>query len=180
MFVPQMGTTEIVFKETENTVIAHIKLKRIYPNRCHHWRGNTDFVDNETLDNQNLNQKLDNVCNLIDFCQAFQLVNKQFKLPNHRSFCYYHSWDQSNIHEILNKETSIQRFDTFIKLAPERVIFSLNFFNEFSNELKRILVEIDAEPKPEYISTDFTELSDLVPITEIIDNSSPTIDLNYD
>ncbi|RNA24393.1 ATP-dependent DNA helicase PIF1 [Brachionus plicatilis] len=156
---------------------------------------------------KSLNQKMDNVYNLIDFCQAFQFVNKQFKLrknsekivvithpkirynpldlANHRSFCYYQlikysSWDQSNIHEILNKETSIQRFDTFIKLAPGRVIFSLNFFNEFLNELKRIRVEIDAEPIPEYISTDFTELSDLVPITEIIDNSSPIIDLNYD
>ncbi|RNA24394.1 ATP-dependent DNA helicase PIF1 [Brachionus plicatilis] len=42
--------TEIVFKETENTVIADIKLKRNDPNlnvhniiSCHHWRGNTDM-----------------------------------------------------------------------------------------------------------------------------------------
>ncbi|RMZ97693.1 ATP-dependent DNA helicase PIF1, partial [Brachionus plicatilis] len=103
---------------------------------------------------------------------------------NHNKFCYYQlikysSWDNSQLKQISNFDDAVERFETFIKEAPENVIYSLNFFNDFLKELKRIREESDPEPDHELIVTEFTELAELVPIKEIID-SFPVVDLSYD
>ncbi|CAF1086008.1 unnamed protein product [Brachionus calyciflorus] len=104
---------------------------------------------------------------------------------NHRKFCYYQlikysSWDSSNLSEINNYDTAIERFEIFIKLAPERIIYSLNFFNDFLKELKKIREELDPEPEAEMLPTEYTELSELVPISDIVDKDTPIFDLIFD
>ncbi|CAF1066361.1 unnamed protein product [Brachionus calyciflorus] len=140
-----------------------------------------------------------------DFCQKYQLSKNQLKanknpektviitspkvrynrhdIVNHKNFCYYQlikysAWTKDDLVTLSNKDTSIERFELFIKFAPQRIITSLNFFNEFLTELKRIRTEGEIEYVPEYYTTEFTELSELVPVIEV--ENAPVVDMDYD
>ncbi|RMZ95107.1 ATP-dependent DNA helicase PIF1, partial [Brachionus plicatilis] len=161
-----------------------------------------DFYSNR----KQINKNFHNIYNFVDFCQNFQITKNEIAtrpnpdkvviitkpklrfnpddIENHRKFCYYQlikysAWDSSDINTLCNFETAIQRFENFIKTAPQNVIHSLNFFNNFLKELKNIREEYDPAHEPEMIATEFTELSELVPLKEIFEES-PLTDLNYD
>ncbi|CAF1014362.1 unnamed protein product, partial [Brachionus calyciflorus] len=71
----------------------------------------------------------------------------------------YSPWDNSNLSEINNFETAIQRFEYFIKISPPKIIYSLSFFNEFLKVLKKLRDDLENEPDVDMLATEYTELS---------------------
>ncbi|RNA33424.1 ATP-dependent DNA helicase PIF1, partial [Brachionus plicatilis] len=104
----------------------------------------------------------------------------RFKQYCHHQLIKYSDWDNTNIDSIKNIDTAIERWNEFIKTAPQEVLNSINFTNELSKELQLARQELDPEFEPPVYKENWMELAEIRP--SIIEDDADEIiaDKNYD
>ncbi|CAF1045089.1 unnamed protein product [Brachionus calyciflorus] len=85
-----------------------------------------------------------------------------------KSYCFHQmikfsDWDITNLNEIRNKETAIERWNNFLKTAPEDIIEMIGFNNELSKQLKAARKEIEIEPEITLTKDQWMILSEIGP-----------------
>ncbi|RNA16317.1 ATP-dependent DNA helicase PIF1 [Brachionus plicatilis] len=122
-----------------------------------------------------IKNQLVKIDNLVSFVKYFKLDNKNklsirtehektvvITLPKirynpdntemYKIYCYHHTikysdWDISNINEIRNKNTAIERWNNFLRNASSEILEMIGFTTELSKQLKEARKEIELDPE---------------------------------
>ncbi len=107
---------------------------------------------------------------------------------NNKNYCLhnlikYSDWDIDNIEEIQDLDTALQRWQTFLSIAPPDIIEIINFHTDLSKQLKVARSEGREEfIAPTYLRDNWQILSEIRPQENEIENDVDEIvaDKNYD